>query len=98
MVSTAASPSRKSLSGITRGQRDHHADQVLLLAPSLVLPRAGQHQQGCGANRIIESFELEGTFKDHVVPVLCNEWGRAGRMLLEGQSLLSPGLLVLDVH
>lgn len=82
MVGTAASPSIKTLSGISPGQHDHHADQVLLLAPSLVLPKVGQQQQGCGVNRIIE-LSWKGLLKAM--------WSKSSAMnganLLEGQSL-----------
>lgn len=90
MVGTAASPSIKTLNGISPGQRDHHADRVLLLAPKLGAPKgwaAAARMWSQWNHRI----ELEGIFKGYVVQVLCNEWGKAsGRAVLV--SFLSPGL------
>jgi len=46
-------------------------------------------------NRIIESLELDGTFKGHLVQLPCNEMGRA-QLHRVAQSLVQPGLQSLS--
>jgi len=66
------------------------------ITPSLSSVQIGDNEhygneKRSGRHRIIESLELEGTFKDHLVQLPCNEQGHA-QLNQVAQGLTQPGL------
>ena len=66
------------------------------ITPSLSSVQIGDNEhygneKRSGRHRIIESLELEGTFKDHLVQLPCNEQGHP-QLDLGVQGLIQPHL------